>query len=175
MKILILMLWITGSSVNAATDDFVWSKIDEVDNLRISLAPAVTKEAVVTEEVFAKVCKPVGMKAKAIAEKEGWIFKQLSHKNRNPAHALDEDIKNQYAEFLKDSKKERVSFPAKMNGVDGKRFLQRIVVQETCLACHGEKDARPAFIKIKYPDDKAFDFKAGELRGVYSVFVPAKK
>lgn len=174
MKTILFISLTLGSAVFAA-DEYVWKQIDEVNNLRISLAPAVTKETVVTEEVFGKVCKPVGMKAKSIAEKEGWIFKQLSHKNRNPAHALDEDVKKHYDDFLKDPKKERVSFAAKMNGVEGTRYLQRIVVQETCLACHGEKNARPDFIKTKYPDDKAFDFKAGDLRGVYSVFVPLKK
>jgi hypothetical protein len=34
------------------------------------------------------------------------------------------------------------------------------------------KGARPEFIKEKYPQDLAYNFKAGDLRGMYSVFIP---
>jgi hypothetical protein len=34
------------------------------------------------------------------------------------------------------------------------------------------KNNRPEFIKNKYPQDLAFDFKEGDLRGMYSVFIP---
>lgn len=37
------------------------------------------------------------------------------------------------------------------------------------MACHGTKTSRPAFVKQNYPDDKAFDFKVGDLRGMYAV------
>jgi hypothetical protein len=40
------------------------------------------------------------------------------------------------------------------------------------MACHGTKLSRPAFIKENYPNDKAFDFKSGDLRGMYAVFLP---
>jgi hypothetical protein len=45
-------------------------------------------------------------------------------------------------------------------------------VEDACLACHGSEDTRPDFVKQGYPDDKAFDFEVGDLRGVYSGFVP---
>ncbi|ARA94201.1 hypothetical protein AWN76_014250 [Rhodothermaceae bacterium RA] len=32
---------------------------------------------------------------------------------------------------------------------------------------------RPAFIRENYPSDRAFGFGAGDLLGVYRVFVPA--
>jgi hypothetical protein len=42
---------------------------------------------------------------------------------------------------------------------------RRIDVQPSCMACHGSKDSRPAFIKNKYGDhDCAFNFKPGDLR-----------
>ena len=46
------------------------------------------------------------------------------------------------------------------------------VYNSACLACHGANDARPEFVKQGYPEDKAFDFEVGDLRGLYSVFVP---
>lgn len=45
-------------------------------------------------------------------------------------------------------------------------------MEAACLACHGEKDSRPEFIKEKYPDDRAYGFKKGDLRGVISVLIP---
>jgi hypothetical protein len=45
-------------------------------------------------------------------------------------------------------------------------------VQPSCLACHGPKDERPAFVKKDYPEDRAYGFEDGDLRGIYAVFVP---
>jgi hypothetical protein len=47
-----------------------------------------------------------------------------------------------------------------------------ITVQPSCLACHGPKDERPAFVKKDYPEDRAYGFEDGDLRGIYAVFVP---
>ncbi len=43
---------------------------------------------------------------------------------------------------------------------------------ESCLACHGTKASRPAFIKDNHPDDKAFDLAVGELRCMYAMHLP---
>lgn len=39
--------------------------------------------------------------------------------------------------------------------------------------CSG-KERRPDFVKKGYPDDRAYDFEPGDLRGIYSVFVPGR-
>lgn len=57
-------------------------------------------------------------------------------------------------------------------GQKGTRYYRRIDVKASCLACHGAKGARPEFIKEKYPQDLAYNFKEGDLRGMYSVFIP---
>ncbi len=49
------------------------------------------------------------------------------------------------------------------------RYSAPIYVEKACLACHGAKDKRPAFIVKKYPEDKAYGFKEGDLRGIISV------
>ncbi len=54
----------------------------------------------------------------------------------------------------------------------GLNYYRRINVEPSCLACHGTKASRPAFIKANYPDDKAFDLTVGELRGMYAVHLP---
>lgn len=159
----------------AQTADDVWKKIDEVDSFRNSLAKTLKSDQAITEETFNTVCKPVGGKIKMIAESTGWTFKQVTHKNRNEKNAIDENVKKYYDSFLNDAKKMRESYKTEINGVTGTRYLQKITVQENCLSCHGQLDKRPQFIKDKYANDKAYDFKVGDLRGVYSVFVPEKK
>ncbi len=54
----------------------------------------------------------------------------------------------------------------------GLNYYRRINVEPSCLACHGTKASRPAFIKDNYPDDKAFDLAVGELSGMYAVYLP---
>ena len=52
------------------------------------------------------------------------------------------------------------------------RYFRRITVRSACLECHGRKEKRPAFVRERYPEDRAFGFERGDLRGVYSIFVP---
>ena len=59
-----------------------------------------------------------------------------------------------------------------MNGQAGIRYFRRIVVEPACLACHGEQSARPDFVLQGYPNDRAYGFAVGDLRGLYAVFVP---
>lgn len=54
----------------------------------------------------------------------------------------------------------------------GTRYYRRINVEASCLACHGRKSERPGFIQQGYPQDLAYDFRVGDLRGMYAVFIP---
>jgi hypothetical protein len=59
------------------------------------------------------------------------------------------------------------------------RYFKPIVVQELCLTCHGNKESfspeLKTALKEKYPDDKAVDYRPGDLRGMWSVtFRPGK-
>ena len=58
--------------------------------------------------------------------------------------------------------------------VDRRIDYRRIDVQPSCMACHGARASRPAFVKKNYPDDKAFDFKPGDLRGMYAMHLPER-
>ena len=60
---------------------------------------------------------------------------------------------------------------AEQEGQPGFRYYRRIIVEGSCLACHGARESRPQFVKDGYPDDRAYNFEAGDLRGVYSVFI----
>lgn len=50
-------------------------------------------------------------------------------------------------------------------------FYAPIIVQDMCLKCHGAKDEITNYdlIKQHYPDDLAFGYNQGDLRGMWSI------
>lgn len=146
-----------------------------MNSMRESLASSlVGSTAKIDEATFARVCKPVGERLQKTAAEHGWSLRQVSHKNRNPRHALRETEQAVYQQFLTDPKLETLVRRGEQNGTSGAHIYQRISVQAGCLGCHGPKDARPNFIVNKYPEDKAYGFSAGDLRGIYAAFVPTQ-
>jgi hypothetical protein len=93
-------------------------------------------------------------------------------KYRTPAHAPDAEAAGLFPRFESEPTLDSLWLRSEHDGARGLRYLRRITVEPACLACHGAKDARPDFIKEKYPEDRAFGFAAGDLRGLYSAFIP---
>jgi hypothetical protein len=68
---------------------------------------------------------------------------------------------------------------AEVSELDGRRvvrFMKAIPMKEFCLRCHGDpagmKPELKGTIAKLYPDDAAVGFKAGDLRGAFSVTRP---
>jgi len=61
------------------------------------------------------------------------------------------------------------------NGKRYLRYMKPILMEQACLACHGVRESlQPevaAVLNERYPRDKATGYKAGELRGAFSVLV----
>ncbi len=151
----------------------VVQEIEQLDAMRSSLARGFGEQGVpATRETFQQVCRPVGMRAQQLARENGWTVQQLAEKHRNPNNGLDPEAARVYRLMVDDTNLMGVWVRTHQQGGSGSRYFRRIVVEEACLACHGAKDARPEFVKQGYPEDKAFDFEVGDLRGIYSVFVP---
>ena len=179
----VLLLALQPSSALAASgeapvDPAVLAKavdqMEELDRMRISLASTLegsTEEP--TMDTMREVCMPVGKRAVAIGKENGWTVRQVASKYRNPDHA---PIGTQETEvidlFARHPEINGLWEPASSEQGAGVNYYRRIDVQPSCLACHGSKDSRPAFVKDKYPLDKAFNFKAGDLRGMYAVYIP---
>ncbi|MEA5520236.1 DUF3365 domain-containing protein [Limnoraphis robusta] len=149
-------------------------EIELLDQMRSGLASTLeggTEEP--TGETFKQVCKPVGMRAKQLSEENGWQVKQIAKKYRNPAHA-PQNLHDRMALAKFEQDPELIGFWDRetLNGTEGTRYYRRISVEASCLACHGSKNSRPEFVQAKYPQDLAFDFQVGDLRGMYSVFIP---
>ena len=53
------------------------------------------------------------------------------------------------------------------------RYSKPLLISKKCLLCHGKKTMLPKSIKEilakKYPNDKAVDFKIGDIRGMISI------
>ncbi len=144
--------------------------VEEIDVMRSKLAKSIDPEEIkVDQETFAMVCKPVGMQAKKIAQKKGWKFRQLAMKYRNPKNKADHQGIKAMEKFKGEPELQGFWTIESKLGKKGFRYFKRITVEPACLNCHGKKENRPDFIKSKYPDDRAFGFSSGDLRGVYSI------
>lgn len=148
---------------------------DEIITMRSTLAAEFIKPgAVIDEETFKKVCGAVAKRAKDITEKTGVKIRHAAVKNRNPINAADEREQAIIGRFEADKSLSELWENFDSEGKSFKRYTRPIFVEKACLACHGSKEARPEFIKTKYPDDKAYGFKEGDLRGIISVTVSAE-
>ncbi len=151
-------------------------EIENLTQMRSQLA-SYLKDSTdpVTPDTFKEVCKPVGMRSKEIAKENGWKIKPVASKYRNPDHKPNLQEQIALAQF--NNNPELIGFwqEDSVNGEKGLHYFRRINVEGSCLACHGAKNNRPEFIKNKFPQDLAYDFKEGDLRGMYSVFIPELK
>ena len=149
------------------------SEIELLDRLRTGLADSLLEvKSEPTIGTFKAVCAPVGKQAQAITQENGWQVRQVALKYRNPTHQPQNQLEEKaLAEFL-----EHPHLTAFWQQDDrGVHYYRRINVQTSCLACHGAKDNRPSFVKEKYPQDLAYDFQVGDLRGMYAVLIPELK
>jgi hypothetical protein len=146
----------------------VTTEIEAVNDMRESLVGAV--QGKVTPEVFQAVCKPVGVRLQKFAKKHGYKVIQTSFKYRNLKHTPNA-LQTKILQKMQDDSN---LLSLWWESPQGMHYFRRITVRQACLNCHGEKNKRPAFVAKKYPQDKAFGFQVGELRGIYSVLVPKK-
>ncbi|MDX1660926.1 MAG: DUF3365 domain-containing protein [Gemmatimonadota bacterium] len=148
-------------------------RVERLDRLRSSLASTFDDPTARPDRAtFLVVCKPVGVEAARIARENGWAVEQLSEKYRNPDHAPDPEAREAIDRFERVGALDGQWIRTVRDGTEGTRYFRRIVVEPPCLQCHGEKESRPRFVKEGYPEDRAYGFDVGDLRGIYSVFVP---
>ncbi|MDM7952982.1 MAG: DUF3365 domain-containing protein [Cyanobium sp. CZS 25K] len=149
-------------------------EMEQLDRLRVGLASSLEgRSEEPTLQTMKEVCKPVGTKAAAIGKENGWQVRQVAAKYRNPDHAPANAQEREVIDlFHRQPAITGLWQPASAEQGAGVNYYRRINVEPSCLACHGTKANRPAFVKDNYPDDKAFDFQVGDLRGMYAVFIP---
>ena len=107
----------------------------------------------------------------------GHSVRRVSLKYRNPKdipdayerqrleqfHLLNQEMKleEEYAEIVKEQGREYL------------RYMRPLVILPMCLTCHGPKEKISMEVRSvlseKYPDDRAIDYHAGDVRGAISV------
>ena len=115
--------------------------------------------------------------AHMVSAKKGWDVARTSLKLRNPSNAPDA-WETRVLEYF-DKRAAAGDDKAKMEFyqvVDGNfRYMKAIpTAEKPCLMCHGEKvDPKvEASLKDLYPDDKARGYKAGDIRGAFTITRP---
>lgn len=120
--------------------------------------------------------------AEDISKKKGWRVARTSMKLRSPANAPDAWEKEVLAKFEKrkaagEDVNAMEDYAVFSDGKGGKvfRYMKAIpTAEKPCLACHGGKlapDVDKALMK-HYPNDKARGYKAGDIRGAFTITQP---
>ena len=110
---------------------------------------------------------------------KGVYIRRVSLKNRNENNFPDDFEKKILTKFelLKQNNEMNNSIEHFEVVKEGEftylRHLKPILVQAECLNCHGNKNAMLPEVKeliaSKYPEDKAFGYNIGDLRGAISI------
>lgn len=102
---------------------------------------------------------------------------RLSDKNRNPNNALHENLDRKAWEIIQ-AKMQDANAKEKNTILQDKNqvyYYQAIAIgMPTCLSCHGNKESDIAMetqkiLTEKYPQDKAYGYKMGDLRGMWKI------
>ena len=97
-----------------------------------------------------------------------------SHKLRNPDNEAPDWVRPIMQAYLDDPSAR--SPQAVQLGESRWGYVEPIIVQPLCLACHGSElasDVRAQITEL-YPDDRATGFEAGDLRGVFWAEYPGE-
>ncbi len=109
----------------------------------------------------------------------GVFIKRVSLKNRNKYNFPDDfeqTVLNSFQEMLQNNKlddKTELAELVKEGEFTYLRYMKPILIKPECLNCHGSKSTMleevSKLITERYPDDKARDYKPGDLRGAVSI------
>ena len=57
---------------------------------------------------------------------------------------------------------------------NGFRYARAVYPKASCIACHGDADAAPNDVKVRYGTANGFGFREGDVAGIISVRLPAR-
>ncbi len=125
------------------------------------------------------VCHEVAPKiAQQLSAETGWDIHRTSLKPRaTKPDTWEKRMMLSFEQRHKDGDKFKSLFNQDVTDINGKasfRFIQAIETKDMCLACHGDNIAPEIADKIAqlYPSDSAVGFKAGDIRGAFSIIQP---
>lgn len=127
-----------------------------------------------------RACSEVAQHAtEEFARERGLDIRRVSLKARNPKDQPDEWEAARLREWEKSYRPGQP--PAEVFEIieeDGRRYaryMKPIVVQAMCLGCHGPREKLSegvrALLDERYPRDRATGYRAGDLRGAFTVTI----
>jgi hypothetical protein len=147
------------------------------DTLRSSLTRAISKNNYEGAIIF---CNATAFTLTNTYISDDVTIRRTSDKYRNPSNAPDSMEQRIIAAFYQFKNKQETIKPVFEEDKQGKyHYFKPIIIQAMCLNCHGSKSGQipPAAwqsIQQKYPVDMAYDYKEGDLRGMWHVVFPNK-
>lgn len=119
------------------------------------------------------VCRDQAPAIAASLSTDAIAMGRSSHRLRNPANVAPDwvdPVLQSYLDSSPDRSPKIVALPDDREG-----YVEPIVLQPLCVACHGRALAPEvtAHINEVYPEDEATGFDVGDLRGVFWVEYPA--
>jgi Protein of unknown function (DUF3365) len=148
------------------------------DTLRTSLNKAIAEK---NYEGAIGFCSTVASSLINTYASDGITIKRTSDKYRNPSNAPDSMEQRIMAAFHQLKNKQQAIKPVLEEDNQGKyHYFKPIILQAMCINCHGSKaeQIQPAVwqsIQQKYPADLAYDYKEGDLRGMWHVISSKKR
>lgn len=132
-------------------------------------------------EAAIKVCRDRAPQISSRLSREtGWQITRVGTRVRNPLlgtpDAYEARVLSQFQQRMEAGETKKPLEHAGIQEADDSRYfryMKAIKVKPQCLGCHGPVEDQPkairATLKEQYPADKAVGYKAGELRGAFSV------
>lgn len=123
------------------------------------------------------VCAEMAPQIAADLSKNGWTIGRTSHRIRNPQSlpdAYEQTVLASFLDRLSAGEKPDTLVKAEIVTEAGKktfRMVKAIPVADVCLTCHGgtlKPEVKDALAKT-YPADIATGFKAGDIRGIFTL------
>ncbi|GFE62600.1 DUF3365 domain-containing protein [Geobacter sp. AOG2] len=110
--------------------------------------------------------------AKRLTSGSRYYVRQVSLRYRNPDNRPDSFEAARLTSF-RDVKAQEVWQVADYRGKKALRYLLPMKAEQSCLACHGNYDNAPRFVRERFPRGHySYDYHVGEVIGAVSVSVP---
>lgn len=132
-------------------------------------------------EAAIRVCRDQAPAIKSRLSREtGWKITRVGTRVRNPLLGMPDEhearILERFQRQLDDGAKMKELEHADVKEAGDTRYfryMRAIGAQEQCLGCHGPSEKQPEALRKQldeqYPRDKATGYRAGDLRGAFSV------